>query len=85
MALSLQAHNLQGSRSVDTDRRSCRDTSDLFDVAAKERIARARIWSETNTTFDSRAIKESEFTIPDPFILLEDSRILACEHIKQVW
>ena len=85
MRLTLQSHDLEGSRGVDADSGASGDTSDLLNITAEERVARAGVTGEPNlVVFDRLAIKETEFSVPDPAVLSELSLIFTLENVHQV-
>ena len=70
---------------MDADSRASSDTGDLLNITAEERVAGAGVTGEPNlVVFDRLAIKETEFSIPDPAVLRELSLIFTLENVHQV-
>ena len=69
---------------MDAARRSCRDASNLLDIATQEGVARAWIRAEANAAFNWLTVEEAELSVPDPAVLLEYSLVLAREHIAKI-
>ena len=70
---------------MDADSGTSSDTGDLLNVTAEERVAGAGVTGEANlVVFDRLAVKETEFSIPDPAVLSELSLIFTLENVHQV-
>ena len=83
MTLSLQAHDLQKSTLMDVDRTPSCNARDLLDIAPQERVARARVGSESNAAINRLTVKEAELFVPNPVVLLIDCLVTTDEHLTQ--
>jgi hypothetical protein len=83
--LSLKALNLQRCGSVQGHRCAGRDTGDLLNCPAEERVSRARETGEANTIILERtAVEESELLVELPAALLKKAFIFATKHFDEL-